>query len=144
MQRNSYKKLSIQIDSIQMQKSKTEKLLFRDFCRFNSCEGLFEMKNYPAKKIRVLYNICVRAIFLYLFCKQHLFICGEFSRQKTQKKYGAQNTHAPIFLKNITNKVDIYWRVVFLYSPLLLLNKEIDQFCVIFYCLSKDHKSFMF
>ena len=126
-----------------MQKSKTEKLLFRDFCRFNSCEGLVEMKNYPAKKIRVHYYVYVCAIFLYLFCKQHLFKCVEFSRQK--KKYGAQNTHAPIFLKiiNIDDKVNIYSGDVFLYSHLLLLNKEIDQFCVIFYCLSKDHKSFV-
>ena len=47
---------------------------------------------------------------------------------KRLKKYGAQNTHAPIFLKiiNIADKVNIYSGDVFLYSHLLLLNKDID------------------
>ena len=43
-------------------------------------------------------------------------------------KYACAN----FFKKNITNKVDIYWRVVFLYSHLLLLNKEIGYILLSF------------
>ena len=51
-----------------------------------------------------------------------------FPPKDLEKKYGAQNTHAPIFLKiiNIADKVNIYSGDVFLYSHLLLLNKDID------------------
>ena len=109
-----------------MQKSKTEKLLFRYFCRFNSCEGLFEMKNYPAKKIRVLYNICVRAIFFIHSVSNICSNVANFPAKRLRKNTAPKIRMRQFFKKNITNKVDIYWRVVFLYSHLLLLNKEID------------------
>ena len=79
------------------------------------------------KKIRAL--ILRMHHFPYSFCKSK---CGEFSRQKT--KYGAQNTHAPIFFFN-TLLINWTFTVVFLYTG-TLVNKVKWQVCLISFLLS--------
>ena len=105
-----------------MQKSKTEKLLFRDFCRFNSCEGLFEMKNYPA-------TMYTYAPFFFIYSVSN--ICSNVANfpAKRLRKNTALKIRMRQFLKkiiNIADKVNIYSGDIFLYSHLLLLSKEID------------------
>ena len=97
----------------------------------------FWEKNFPAKKLRKntgAYNTHASIISLITFVK-----CGEFSRQKTCKKYGAQNTHAPFLKKKIKIYsillISLIIFVVVLYCHLVAINKVPWSVCVLFfYC----------
>ena len=57
---------------------------------------------------------------------------ANFPAKRLRKNTAPKIRIRQCFKKNITNKVDIYWRVVFLYSHLLLLNKEIGYILLSF------------
>ena len=131
---------------IQTPKPKTKMLFIREFCGFNSCQGLFGVKHFPTEKLKKKKKntgACNTPFFKKcLICKM-----WRIFPPKDLEKYGAQNTHASIFFQNsdisvyVANKMN-FFNCCLVLSPTFSQKYSFSHLSI--YIYSVNHKSFKF